>query len=827
MVKRTFWGWGASGLVALGSLPLPAQALPAGGSVVAGEAAITPISDSYLEINQSSDRAVLHWDSFNLSDGHRVHFNQPSVDAATLNRVTGSTPSSIAGQVTAVGNVMLINPNGILFTETAQIDVGGLLGTTLAVDEVGFMAGQPLSLSAGQGAPGSVVNRGQITVRDAGYAALVAPHVVNQGVIRARLGRVDLASGTQATVDFYGDGLLRLAVDPALAYDPEIATLIEHSGTISADGGQVWLSAEAGTAILDYVINTSGVILAQHVENQDGRIVLSGGNQGTVAVSGRLDTGRSEVGAGEIAITGNQLLIDGPRLYGDTTLSATERITLQGDVVVDRRNQLDFSAPRLVLAGSITNDGSTLAPGTATGTVGTTVVFGPGPGTLQNAVDATDDGGVVLLAVGEFRNGSTVVLNNRALTIQGQGAGADPSNNTIVSGEGQYRVFSVTNGATVTFDQLRIQDGVTPTDGGWPNRSGGGVQILGRNSTVTIQDSALVNNRARYGGGAIGNSDGTVTILRSTLSGNSVLVDDGRGSGGGAVFSNIADNSDVNRNNNDFNRLTISNSTISGNTAATVGGGVYVRRGQALIEDSTITNNIAVQGSGVAARGFVGENESNTVAAIGNSIVSGNSGNNDVDLIVDVVGEGINTFESRGFNLIGGGGSAGAFNNNDILSTQPGLGPLADNGGPTQTHALLPNSPALNAGRTEAATDQRGELRDDTPDIGAFELQAEAPPKEPPSEEPSPEEPSPEEPPAEESSTETSVPQEDDDFANETGQVQRLEVEESSLPQCQAAEALPELPEGQIDGTDLPAGCALDGRSTGRPGSLPALLLTP
>ncbi len=836
MLRTGVWLWGSTSLLALSCLPLSAQALPAGGNVVAGEAVINPVSENYLEINQSSDRAILHWDSFNLGEGHQVHFNQPSVDAATLNRVTGDTPSNIAGQITAVGNVMLVNPNGILFTETAQIDVGGLLGTSLLVDEVGFMGGQPLSLLAGSGTPGSVINRGQITVRDAGYAALVAPHVANQGVIRARLGRVDLASGSQATIDFYGDGLISLAVDSALVHDPELMALIENGGEIIADGGQIWLSAEAGAAIVDYVINTDGIIQAQQVDNQDGLIVLRGG-QGRMRLAGRL-----EATGGNLDISGTELLVDSeigiPRGVGAGAADMAVALNLGSETAPGR---LDISENGFLRVRELSLDSPlrssdqapiTIANARADGLHGDQLTlntrfqlegygFNPSPvvnvnpgGSIQAGVNAADNGGLVNIAPGLFTEGATVTINSRDLTLRGAGPGADSSTNTIVSGEGQYRVFSVNDGSNVTFEQLRIQDGITPTGGGWPNQSGGGIQVQG-NSTVTVRDSALVNNRANYGGGAVLNSDSTVTIIRSTLSGNR-SDGIGFGAGGGAVFSNIDTNTET-------NRLTISNATISGNTTSTDGGGVYVRRGQARIEDSTITENTAERGSGFASRGFPGGNQSNTVTEVSNTIISGNGGDNDVSLVVDGGGNGINTFQSLGHNLIGGGASAGQFNNNDIINSNPGLGPLADNGGPTQTHALLADSPALEAGSTSATTDQRGLPRGETPDIGAFEAQPLLP-EEPQPEEPRPEEPRPEEPQPGDPQPDSSQPSDSlDQIRAEAASLLRQGTEEALLL-CQNPEALPEILGVEEEEFDLEAWCGISGQNAHYSDQFPRLL---
>jgi filamentous hemagglutinin family protein len=295
--------------------PQAALALPQEGQVLAGEAQINQVSPVQLNIQQSSNRAVINWNSFSVDVPEQINFVQPSAASATLNRVTGNSPSTIAGKINANGQVMLVNPNGILFTPTAQINVAGLLATTLDIKDSDFMQGN-LRLQQILGQPLSTVeNQGQITVKDGGYVGLVAPAVANSGVIQAKLGKVVLASGTQATLDFFGDGLISLAVDPQLAEKvigadgTPLKSLINQSGTLNAEGGSVVLSARAGEALVDQVINMSGAILAQSVEKKNGSIILSGGDTGTVSVSGKLDASGADAGetGGTVQVLGSKV----------------------------------------------------------------------------------------------------------------------------------------------------------------------------------------------------------------------------------------------------------------------------------------------------------------------------------------------------------------------------------------------------------------------------------------------------------------------------------------------------------------------------------------
>ena len=107
----------------VGIFPSMVYALPTGGSVQAGPASINQVSESQLNILQSSDKAIIDWNSFSIADGEQVNFQLPSSNSVTLNRVTGNDPSSIFGKLTSNGNLMPINRNGILFGNGAEVDV--------------------------------------------------------------------------------------------------------------------------------------------------------------------------------------------------------------------------------------------------------------------------------------------------------------------------------------------------------------------------------------------------------------------------------------------------------------------------------------------------------------------------------------------------------------------------------------------------------------------------------------------------------------------------------------------------------------------------------
>ncbi|HSI46755.1 MAG TPA: filamentous hemagglutinin N-terminal domain-containing protein [Ideonella sp.] len=294
-----------------------ALANPTGAQVVAGNVQIVSSVPATLDIQQSSSKAIINWDSFNIGAGETVNFIQPSLKSVTLNRVLGNDPSAIFGQLNATGTVMLVNPNGIVFGAGSRVDVGGLVATTSNISDRDFLAGRFNFNTPSPLATGGIVNAGQISIKDSGLAALVAPSVQNSGVIQARLGRIALAGAERFTLDFQGDGLLSFSAGSAVTQHPvdangqPVAALVSNTGVIRADGGSVLLAANAVQGVIDNVINTSGVIAATTVGSQGGRIVLSGGQgggeHGGVVVGGSVSaTGQT---GGHVTVTGEAVRV--------------------------------------------------------------------------------------------------------------------------------------------------------------------------------------------------------------------------------------------------------------------------------------------------------------------------------------------------------------------------------------------------------------------------------------------------------------------------------------------------------------------------------------
>lgn len=260
---------------------LAAQAGPTGGQVTAGSGNIAQ-SGATTTVTQASQNLSIDWSSFNIAPQETVNFVQPSATAIAVNRIFDPNGSQILGHLNANGQIFLINPNGILFGAGAQVNVGGLVASTL---DWNGTTGNAASFS-GNGT-GSVLNLGTIKTANGGYAAFLGNHVGNQGIVTARLGTVALGAGNAVTLTFNGPGLVSVQVNRNL-----LNALAENGGLIRADGGQVIMTAGARDALLASVVNNSGTIEARTANSHTGYITLLGGmTSGTVNVGGTLDAG--------------------------------------------------------------------------------------------------------------------------------------------------------------------------------------------------------------------------------------------------------------------------------------------------------------------------------------------------------------------------------------------------------------------------------------------------------------------------------------------------------------------------------------------------------
>lgn len=299
----------------------------------------------------------------------------------------------------------------------------------------------------------------------------------------------------------------------------------------------------------------------------------------------------------------------------------------------------------------------------------------------------------ILTAVNNTANGPTgLPVITSDITVAGNGVTIQRS-----AAAPSFRIFAVVAPGALSLQNTTVSQGKLAV-GNNNHDDGAGIAVY--SASLNLYNSTLSANTTTSSGGGLYAIDSNVSLTQSTVSGNVAQR-------GGGIFSytDLAGK-----------YTSLINSTVSGNTATSVGGGIFNVDGELRIGFSTITRNVAPINSGA---GVLSAGDDRTETRVADSIIAGNSPSD-----VDITGP-TNSFLSFGFNLVGDGNATASFGmSGDSTGTaDPRLGPLANNGGPTRTHALLEGSPALDAAGACVGPDQRGVSRPQRSacDIGSFE----------------------------------------------------------------------------------------------------------
>ena len=490
------------------ALALDPGALPTGGRIAAGSAVISQ-SGTSMTVDQQTSRMIATWDTFNIGQNASVRFNQPGSSSVALNRIAGQSPSQILGNLSANGQVFLLNPAGIVFGRNARVDVGSLVASSLDMTNADFLAGDYRLTGDG----GGVLNQGSITTADGGVVALVGERVGNEGTIATPDGGTALIGGTDVTLDFTGDGLINYSIDQG-AVDAQA----ENKGLIAADGGVVVMTAQAADALTQSVVNNEGVIEASSLANRGGRIILGGdlvvntGSADASGASGGAVTANADylMNAGSVTVTGDKG--DG----GDILLKA-DRIVQTDEATLDAsgtRTGGDIS----LIAGAGKYDGIfSSAEMTATGKQG---------GNLPLAGNRIDLRGATLDASGVVEGGDIRVGGD----LHG-GEWSDP-----ISGEAL-----VNSQITDISPENSLDASASAGDGGsvvvWSEEKTyfyGNAAATGTTNGGFIEISS--KDRLQYGGLVDASSPGgeTGTVLFDP---KDIVIDDAAGGGDGTTYT--------------------------------------------------------------------------------------------------------------------------------------------------------------------------------------------------------------------------------------------------------------------------------------------------
>mgnify|MGYP006273607163 FL=1 len=285
-----------------------ALALPQDGVVTHGDGSVTQTAPDRMVIEQRSGRMAAEFSSFDIAAQERVDVLQPGRDAVFLGRVTGHDATAIFGTLSANGSVILMNPRGVVFGPTARVETASLVATSLGVDVDAFMSGA-LELEFSADVAGRILNQGVLEAASGGGVALLGDEVVNEGLIVAELGRVDLASGSEAVLRFDAEGLVGVAVQGGALGGTGGPDAVRNAGTVEAPGGRIVLTADAARELFSSAVNNEGVLRANAAREVDGEIVLF--SRADTVTSGTLEATSATGPGGRIDVLGDRVALTG------------------------------------------------------------------------------------------------------------------------------------------------------------------------------------------------------------------------------------------------------------------------------------------------------------------------------------------------------------------------------------------------------------------------------------------------------------------------------------------------------------------------------------
>lgn len=459
-------------------------ASPTGAQVTSGSASIAQ-NGSITTINQSTNKASINWNSFSIAPSETVNFVQPSAQSVTLNRVVGATSSLIQGAMNANGQVFLLNPNGVLFANGSQINVGGLVASTLNITDANFQAGKYIFEGNSQN---SIINMGSITTAQGGYVAMMGKHVANEGTIVATMGNVQMASGEKISLNLNGNSLVKLTIDKGT-----LNALVENKGLIQADGGQVYLTTQALNTILDGMVNNTGVIEAQTLNNVTGKVVLYA-HGGTANISGTVDAR-----GGFVETSGTKLGVkDGTVIKAKTWLLDPVNVTIDSSSDAIGGETVGAS----VVSAALTNGTSVTIEADQNVKVFESIITG----NMANDATLTLKAGYDVV-IGQYQSGTPVLIdatqngNDNKLNVYISVSNAEDSHRFEMTGVSSIKTNggnvvvggAITNGAPNTDGTAAYSHGASIYESSTIDAGAGDITIAakGSGSQISVQKSML------------------------------------------------------------------------------------------------------------------------------------------------------------------------------------------------------------------------------------------------------------------------------------------------------------------------------------------------
>ncbi|MBI5345563.1 MAG: filamentous hemagglutinin N-terminal domain-containing protein [Chlamydiae bacterium] len=281
-------------------------------------------SASFLQENNElnincSDKSIINWKNFSIDKGEITRFIQPDSKSVVLNKVIGQDPSLILGSLQANGKVFLLNPNGILISETGKIDVGGFLASTLDIKNEDFLFNDNFELLGDSSA--KIVNLGQI--ESLGDVYIIAKAIDNQGQVTAKEGKVGIAAAANV--------LIKPGQEETLYIQPDLASLdkeavgIDNSGLIQAMQAEV----KADGSSYELAIRHTGKIEATSIEQKGGAVYLIA-NGGRIHVKDGQIVAKKENDGGLVEILGKEMILEEKSKIDVTNINNGGRVYIGG-----------------------------------------------------------------------------------------------------------------------------------------------------------------------------------------------------------------------------------------------------------------------------------------------------------------------------------------------------------------------------------------------------------------------------------------------------------------------------------------------------------------
>lgn len=503
------------------------SSLPTGGQIIAGQADITQ-SGSAMTVIQGSQRLIANWDTFNIGQNASVDFSQPNSSAIALNRIQDQNPSQILGSLSANGQVWLLNSAGIIFGSSAQVDVGGLVASSLNISNEDFLSGNTTFEKTG--GAGTIVNQGTIRTVSGGYVAFLSPKISNTGTITAPNGTVALTAGDKVSLDFTGDQLITFTVDQGA-----IDAVAENKGLIKVDGGLVVLTAKAADELTASVVNNEGVIEAHTLESKEGRILLiSDMEHGETVVGGRLDASAPNGGDGGFIETSAAKVT----VRDDVQISTAASSGKTGLWLIDPVDitiGTDVTGAAIATALQATNvtldtSGAGSCTGVACGALGGT----NGDITVNDNITVTGGSSDTTLTLKANRN----IVMNSGTSIDASGNGTNKVNVVFCADsdatDGGY--IHLKNGSTIKSNggTISLVGGIDGT--GYAEGTSTQTASPPHQDGISISSSTL-DSRVYSGGAPQSSGGGTITLKGKGYAGNLTLHGGGLWAGFGSIYT--------------------------------------------------------------------------------------------------------------------------------------------------------------------------------------------------------------------------------------------------------------------------------------------------